>query len=290
MRSLLLFLTLVSVGAQDIFVPFFDATGNRLLTDLVAFWQLNKPAQASPGGDEPDSSGHGYTLLQNPSGTRPTSGTGVVGFSRGFSGTDPADYLYGNFPEVAFAFTNDFTITAWCSFAPRSPATDDFTIVSRGNVGTDPGPYNFSYLFELDSGSQDDYLAFYWSTDGHLNAGNRIAKSVGEVSFLVDWFFVYIRREGANLYINATYKNDPFDPAAEVSQPFGAGALYKGGTLPVRLGRWDTSNVHDMNGQIDEMGFWNRSLSPCELKYLFSAKGGVFTYLNFDPFPCANPP
>lgn len=247
-------------------------TGNHLTPGAVAYWRFEEAT-----GNALDSSGNGRTLTEN--GTL-ASGTGVVDDCRVYDKSVETDY-FSRSADSAFGFSGDFTVTAWVQFDIGPPDTDDMSVISMGDfTGA-----NFSWLIELDSGVSDDLISFYWSTDGTFNPGNVVQFTVtGGVTDTV-WYFIVVRRTGSTLHISATDISDgsvATDATGTVS-----GALFYDGTDQLRVGDLEGSDIHDMNGLIDEMGVWSRYLSDCEVGWLFTAKAGSFTWPDFDSNTCA---
>lgn len=273
MRLLAFILLCWSVQAQE-FIPYFESqTGNYLLNNVVAYWTLNETS-----GNASDSSSNARTLTQNGS---PGSDTGMVSTGRTFSSTTHGDY-FSRTTESAFAFGgNAFTITAWASFNARSLDPNDMTVIGRGDITGS----NFSWWLFLDHGSPNDSMYFVYSTDGTFDLGNSITFPIsGEIG--TGFNFIAVRWDGTTLRISVTHNSES---ALEADQTKALSGTLYAGTPTLRVGEVEGSTAHDMGGTLDEIGVWSRSISDCELEWLFTAKAGSFTYANFNVLPCEAP-
>jgi hypothetical protein len=202
-----------------------------------------------------------------------------VAGSRTFDDTDP-DYFTNAFNTVYGFAGGAFTITAWVQVDQSPPHVDDKAIFTRGDYG---GGTNFSYALIFDNGGSMDAFNFYWSTDGTFNAGNVVSFTLGGDAGL-DYYFVCLRWDGANFHLSATEQTDG-SVAADVTAAF-SGTLFNSLNPVVYVGILQGSSIHNMHGQIDEMGVWSRYLSDCEVGKLYTARSGSFTWPSFDANTC----
>jgi len=282
MKWFFLILTLISASAQDIFLPWIDAGVNGLKRGALAFYQFNEGSGATTA----DATGHGYTLTANTgtAGATPWApAAGLVGNGAGMSsGTTAGDNFEAPANWPAFAFPGKhMTMTVWANFTDPPTSVNDPTLVCRGDKN---GP-NFSWWLSLDAagGANDDALYFYYSTDGS-------AVVFGTTPFIrfrlfsrvsAGWNFLVVRWDGVNLKISLTPAGDSV-LATESTSPF-SGAFFENGTAKIRVGESISQNqTWDMSGYIDELGFWDTELTPCQLLTLFAAKSGSFTWSGFD--------
>lgn len=276
-RFITILISSLALQAQD-FVPFLwtttPSTGNHLTPDIIAYWRFEETT-----GGALDSSPNGRDLAEN--GVVGTA-AGVVSNNRTYADDDETDYLYRS-PESVFAFAGDFTITAWVLLDNAPPATDDKTIISKGDFAGS----NFSWWLEFDNAGASSNFRFYWSTDGTWNSGQFVSSDLGSTASEADYYFVVVRRTGSTLHVSATFRGDPLTADTTGTS---SGAYYDDGTADLQVGNLVGSTIHDMRGAIDEMGVWGRYLSDCEVEWLYTARDGTFTYPSFDPYTCANPP
>ena len=276
MMILFFFLTLNCAFAQD-FVPFLwdnsSSTGNGLLNNILAFWKSDEASSTLM-----DSTPNANDLTSN--GT-PGSGTGVVSGSRTYDDSNP-DYFTEAF-NSAFGFPGGaMTIAGWWQF--DTTITSDMSLLSRGDFG---GGINFSWALIFDNATPNDRVSFYWSTDGTFNPANVVSFDTGGTINSVDYYFICLRWDGSTLRISATDSADG-SVAADTTASF-SGTLYNSGSPTLSAGRLEGSSVHNMRGQSDNVGVWSRSLSDCEVAWLFTSKSGSFTYPSFDALTCVGP-
>lgn len=245
-----------------------SAEGNNLLTDLAAFWTFDEPS-----GNALDSSGNGYTLTEN--GSLPST-TGIVEGSRHYDANDANYFSRASAP--AFIFNGPFTITAWCRFDPLPFATNDMTIMSKttGFIG------GVSWWLGMDHGTPNDAIWFYHSADAGVNLEITIFDLGGPVQ--AGWYFVVVRSDGSTVEVSATHESET-DLATPEDGPF-VGCTNTP-AVPLTVGHYLGDSLHNMRGEIDEVGIWNKELSDCELSWLFRAKEGIFSYNLFDGNSCS---
>lgn len=283
MKKMLLLLCLTwSVSAQD-FVPFLwdnnSGTGNGLLNNLAAFWRFEETA-----GNVSDSSGNGRTLIE--SGSNP-NGTGIVGNDRFYAfGSGTSDY-FSVASDSALTFgSNPFTITAWAFLSPHGVTPNDLTILCKGDYGSG----SLSWWLVFDAGVLDDFMRFIFTSDGTYtfpDATKELNITYSGGLSVAGWQLFVVRWDGSTLHMSATYSTDSA-VSADVTKAF-AGPFFNNSGSPVVIAANLGSALHHMDGDMDEIGIWNRYLSDCEVAWLFTAKAGSFTYPSFDPFTCVSP-
>lgn len=277
MRIILLLLTVCTLQAQRyqlIPFPWGAATGNHLVPDAIAYYRADEAS-----GNLIDASGNGRDLTEQ--GTVASDSGGIVNSARRFEETTPATTNYFTSSSAGFSFgSTPFTITAWLELTDWNPSPGDFTIAGRGVYG-DP---RFSWWWWVDHGSPDDTLYFSFSSDGTYTFPDASKELTVTVSggFGAGNYFVYIRWDGSTLKSAVTFLGDS-GLASETTKAF-AGPFYSSTdlmTMAVNPGNWLTTVF-----TLDEIGFWARELSSCELGKLFMAKAGTFTWPLFDSNTC----
>ena len=210
-----------------------------LNTNLTYYYKLNE----SSGSTSYDSLGN-LNLTVNGA----TVGEdGKINNSVYFDGVN--DYLQGNSHSIA---ANNFTISQWY-FVNSSEANVYMTFPSITNVPT-PGGFGLG-----GSGSTHDV----WFSVGNPGWGAHnppIATMNNK-----EWIHVVgtYGDDNASIYINGVY-NGSTD--AMPSDPYSGGNLYMGT-------RGDKYNY--FNGSIDEVGIWNRVLTPSEISDLYNSGDGI---------------
>lgn len=275
-----LWLLAVVVANTQEFIPYFTpisgTTGNNLVPDAEAYWAFEETS-----GNISDSSGNSQTLIEV--GAPPTSSFGIVTNTRTFEDVTHTNYftLTNN---AAFAFSGDFTITAWAQFDILEPNIDDKTIIARGDYS---GGTNFSWALIMDSATLFDYIAFYWSHDGVFDPANRMEFNLGGNVSVGAYYFIVLRRLGSTMHLSATYASEA-NLESDVTSAI-PGAFFDDATTNIRIGALEGSTVHDMKGYIDELGIWSRYLNNCEVEHLWKARlNGTFSWPQFNSYPCVN--
>lgn len=273
-KIILLFLLVSSSAFGQQFIPFFDdVVGNNLLPNLLSFWRFEETS-----GNAFDSSGNSRTLTTN---GVVNSGTGIVANDRTYTVGGNAFFSRASETAMNFSSSTACTITAWGKFTPKALAPNDMTVISRG----DWRGLHFSWWLMLDHGTPDDSMNFYYSTDGNWNSLQLASfPFVGGISS--DWYFIALRWSGTTLSITAADAGVDVILPADVSVSF-SGAFFEDGSNTLTVGAVASGeSLHDMDGDLDEIGIYNRRLSDCELDKLYIAKAGSFTYTSFDSNSC----
>lgn len=276
MRLLLISMLLSLTAAAQDFVPFLwgDYAGNHLVPDVIAFYRSDEAS-----GDLTDASGNGRDMTEQ--NTVASDSTGIVNTARRYELTTPSTTNYFTSSSSAFNFgSTPFTMTAWLELSDWTVAPGDFTIAGKGVYGAG----DLSWWWWVDHGSPDDIVYFSFSGDGTY----AFPDSSKELAITVSGglgagnYFVYVRWSGTTLKGAVTFYGDG-SLASETTKSF-SGPFHSSSdltTIGVNPGNWLTTTF-----TMDEIGFWARELSACELGKLFSAKGGVFSWPSFDSLTC----
>lgn len=216
-----------------------------LKDDLVSWWSLDEASDGSVAVPRLDS--HGTNHLADSQNA--ASATGKVG--------NAASFDRSQFERLAIAATSlqtgdiDFTLACWVR-----PASVSVTqaIVAR------------------DTNSVREYL-LYWSIDGNrvrfalFNAGGSIIANVASAVGLSagSWAYLVAWREGGTAYLQIN--NGSIASASLTGTP----AIK---SVPFSIGAQSTGGLA-FGGQIDEVAFWRRVLTPEERAELYSGGDGI---------------
>ena len=193
--------------------------------------------------DVNDSSGNGRTLTNN----------GVVTFVAGKVGncgrfaTASSQYLSSS--NSAFAITGNITVACWANF---SSATNFKRIINRFIQGT--GGYTLST-----DNSANNLTGF-----GCVGTGGTANPTSGTLNtsqwyFLVGWFDASIST--AYLSIN---------DAAAITEAIPSGGVMANPNVDFMIGAFDSPVTQYMDGDIDEVGVWDRLLTAAERTFLYN--------------------
>jgi hypothetical protein len=243
------------------------APGNGLLTNLLAYYRFEETS-----GNALDSSGNGRTLTEH--GTILSDPSGIVAKARTYT---REDHFYFSNSSSVFNPASAFSVTGWAKFNPEPLAINDFTIAAKGSY---PGG-TLSWWLLLDHGTPDDHLTLYYTVDGSTLQTLSVTFTGGVNSNL--YYFIALRWDGTTLRLSATPQTD--SAVATDSTALFAGPFYTSPD-PLVVGDMPGSSIHAMDGVIDELSFYNTSLSDCMVGKLFGAKDGSFTYPDFTAGAC----
>lgn len=230
-----------------------------LTTGLVSYWKLNEAS-----GTRADS--HGANNLTDSGGT--TSATGKIGDAAHFVATESDDLSIAD--NATLAFTTALSVSFWLkqtdlallrTFVGKwTYATDgEWTITAGAGAGGN------------DAGDIRIHLATT-ATDPGTNCDMRF-NDVGMTAG--SWFHVVVVYDGSlsgdanrlKVWVNNTAK----------TLTVGAGAVpatLRNGGATLYLGRWGGTLTRYYNGDMDEVGLWNRALTSTEVGILYNSGNG----------------
>ena len=215
-----------------------------LNNDLLSYWKLDEAS-----GSVIDSLGQ-----HNGTNTGGIAGqSGLINTAYSFASASYVDFGL----ITAFDFNapqTDFTIALW--LYPLTTGTNEFFM---GNAQTDSvGPYIFN---RLATGKFHYYFASptTWTVD--TDSGLNIPQD--------QWNFIVIRRDGS---IFTPYVNGVMGTNTTSSGNLISGAT----TRTFQFGKgFGSSGSSGINGSIDEVGIWNRSLTYAEITDLYNGGSGI---------------
>jgi hypothetical protein len=222
-------------------VPTYSDTCNNvsgsLTQGLVGYWPFC--------GNANDDSGHGNNGTVNGA-TLTTDRFGNSNSAYSFNGAN--NYIeIGNSPQIDTM--DDFTISTWYTTNTISPQFQH--LVSKDFMGAPP------------TGDWDLFLNYNKvKFDITLNANNYFGLSNASIP-LNTWNNIVITRNSSSGIVN-TYINGVLDNTFT-----GYIGTYSN-IQRLNFGRQGSSNQHFLNGKLDDIGIWNRALSPSEVTQLFN--------------------
>jgi hypothetical protein len=223
-------------------------TAVALTQNLQAYWKYNESS-----GNAFDSSGNSNTLAD----TNVTYGAGKIGNCSIYDGS--ADYFsIADASQTGLDLTTDFSFSFWVNYTSVPVAGNNMFILSKRSGSTS----GYQLRISESAGNQRYGLGLYnGSADDTLMAITTPTTGV--------WYHTVITWDAAakliTLYINnsATTANN----ATHTSLDTNATAFVVGGPTTL-AGDW-------LHGKLDEMGIWNRVLSPSEVTALYNSGNGL---------------
>ena len=240
-----------ALTANEVFNLYYRNEGNsypfskpviepNLTDNILAYWKLDN--DGSGGVSLVDSTGNGHTLTNN---NNVALGTGKIK-GCGDWGTN-ADVL-----DAGTTFgLNEFTISAWVKFT----ASNAYRVIASEWDGTS----GWSFFFGFDP-------------DGKLGTavtpnleGLYSSSSIGDGN----WHFV------AMSYVPTTGKLTQYvDGIVSAETTYGEANL-SASSANLTIGANTPQGVGGFNGNIDEVGIWNRALSAVEVTELYNGGAGI---------------
>lgn len=183
-----------------------------------------------------------------------TAVTGKVENAADFESSDGADYLSGGDTAALEFAGSDFTIAGWVNVENIAIRT----IVAKYNTTGNQR----EYALRFNNTPNPDVFQFIVSNDG--TATNILSASTHGAPSTGSWYFVVAYHDNGT-EIGISVNDGAFDTAAHTTGVFAGSATFC-------IGAWDTGNYWD--GQIDEVGIWNRLLTAAEITWLYNSGNG----------------
>lgn len=232
--------------------------GVGLQTSLVSWWTLDEASDGSVPVARNDS--HGANHLTDNNTTRSAAGKKSNGADFEIDETEwlnRADNAALNTGDI------DFTFTAWVRFESAPANVQGRPIVVKYGLAGNQREYLL--MWENDVGSGLDHLEFVVSNDGTAVTSVR-ATTLGTPS-LATWYFVVAWHDATANTINIQVNNGAIDSAAHATGVFN-------GTADFEIGSLNGLAAFSMDGLIDEVGFWKRTLTTVEKTWLYNEGTG----------------
>jgi hypothetical protein len=221
-----------------------NSNNNTLFQNTLAYWNLDD--DGSGNVSLVDSTGNGYTLTNN---NGVTLGTGIIGGDAVFSGIGN-QYL----GPVTLGIQNSYSVGVWLKWA-------GFT----GN-----GVHQIFYSSASELGMQ--FFFNESNNPGYISLANYgVSPEQFETGIPIpadgSWHYYVFTQDGSG---NFTFY---LDATSVYTNTFTTGSTLPG--YPTGIGAESSSLTQTFNGQIDEVGTWNRSLSPTEVTALYNNGSGL---------------
>jgi len=230
-------------------VPVEVTSSTDLVTGLVAYWKLDES-----GGNAIDSCGSNTLSLNNAPGT----GTGVINGARTFNGS----HQYFTTPTNPFVETGavDFTFTAWVSMTNK---TDYHAFIGKQTEDYPTYIRDYSLYYDKDF----DRFIFQVAGPDAINLTRAMADSLGSPA-INTWYFLAGGYDYANgkIWIRV---NNGVKQFANFIGPVNRGQA------PFMLGAVNNPLFGYHAGQLDEVGFWKRTLTDNDLDTLYNSGQGL---------------
>ncbi|MFA7709165.1 MAG: LamG-like jellyroll fold domain-containing protein [archaeon] len=225
----------------------YNISGNdrNLTTELLSYYNLDETS-----GAVLDSTGFRNGTI---AGNTLQNQTGKIGTAYTFDGT--GDYI--DFGDNTITGNQDFTLTAWVKLNVNSKTQG---AVSIGTATADLGAYlgfiATGYSYGNNNNVNYSYAGGFWNYN--------IGTGVNEYG---DWTHIVMtynaKASAIRLFVNGTEKISVNRTTLNL------------GTTTTRIGRILTDTSYDLNGQIDEVGIWARTLTPDEVSTLYNNGNGL---------------
>jgi hypothetical protein len=221
------------------------AAASPLLTGLVSYWKLDETSgtrfDSAGTNNLTDNGGVGSTI-------------GKQGNAALFSGSN--DLALPSSTDLRLDNT-DFTVSFWVNF-DTLPAGDFISILGKHDTTS-----SREYWFYRHSATNK--ISFLLSTDG---SSTDFINTVGPTLNTGQWYFVVGERNNATntatLYI---HDGITWDNGSITSNGVWAGTSLFGISRP--------GGFHRLAGSVDEVGIWERLLTPAERTQLYNGGAGI---------------
>jgi len=219
----------------------------NLYSNLISYWKMDESSGTIVDAHGSNDGTYNGALY---------SQDGKINTAIGFDGND--DYI--DIGDVLDMGTNDFSISAWVKSASLLPDNKENQVINKKSLSTDvyEGYFlcmpNGQFRFQIADGT--NYLALTVGSVGEYNNNN--------------WHHVIaVANRGTELRIYVD-------------------GVSVGNVTETTIGNIDTNNLLSIgnayysgsshvlfNGSIDEVGVWNRALTPTEMEKLYNSNAGL---------------
>ncbi len=248
----------ISSAYQKIMKGGLQISNVSLLFDLKAWYKLEEAS-----GARYDSHLYAHDLTEN---NNPSNDVGISGnacsFTQGsntyLSLDDTEDFSYQN---------QDFSMSCWVYLNSKTTpnSRDSVGIISKQGVFNAQREYLLEYRSDVDK--------FVFSIGDNLFSTYTVSSDVAPN--IESWYFIYCgyKHESQSLFISVN-NEELIEQVVEVT-PFD-------GNNSIEIGRGFGSDEYVVDGLIDSVGFWQRSLNETERSNLY--RGGESLEYPFDSF------
>lgn len=224
----------------------FFSTPSVLVSGLSSYWNMNETS-----GTRFDSAGT-YSLTDN---NTIGSNTGKIGNAADLNGTNE---YFSNTNSIFSPGDTDFSFAGW--FYPTTIAVTANCILSRYSASG-----QLEYTVDLYSAAGQNHFRFMVSADGSTIAAN--TDTIETIS-LNAWHFFVVCHDSVNNTIwhwldNGTKRTVSY-----------SGTIYQGSS-EFRVGLNYNLLARYFSGRIDELGYWNRTISDTDYALLWNGGTGI---------------
>lgn len=261
LRGILVALLLVSTAWAEIRyygLGVRPAAYRPKLTDgLVAYYKLDLASGADSHG------GNTLTASASP----PTSDTGKIATAAAMAAASGQYFYASDSPSLSTGQGVSFTVCAWVYLTDPNQA-DPSQIFGKWDTGINQREFYMQYA-PNQGGAGVGRFKFSVSTDGAIGTvDSAVTNTFGEAA-ATTWYYVCGGYEsGVQAWIRVNCGT--VDVAAHTGGVFDSSTLlsmgaYNAGTVPVDF----------MDGRIDSLGFWKRTLTTAECQQLYALGVGL---------------
>lgn len=232
------------------------------LTDNIeTYYKLDESS-----GNASDATGNGNTLTNNST----TYSTGVINNAAYFSGASGSYLSYSSLINAKPLYNQNFTVNFWLK-------------MNNNPSGTAATP--FSYFDSTTANHKMQIGIQYLSSTIYINRGQDTQNDqygVAQTLTTGTWYMLTYTYDGSTI---ALYLNGNCTPIVSgASTITGTNSAYDGfGTSNFTVGT-DRGTNRPTNGDVDEVGYWSRTLTCSEITQLYNSGSGL-QY----PFSAASP-
>jgi hypothetical protein len=233
-------------------LSYADLSAPSLLTDLISWWTLDETT-----GSRVDTHG------SNDLGVAAAPGYVSAKIGNGVDLNGTTQYLYNDAQRGLVTGNNDWSIAGWVNLDVLSPDLLDSIFSVTANNGVGSNTYA-DLLLEYRAGTEDRFtLSMYSSTTRKfVNASTFGLPSTGT------WYFLYAYHDSVANELGISVNNGTIDTQSYTGTP-------NSNQARINIGRFSPSFPYLLNGKVDEMGLWQRLLTPAEVTELYNSGTGI---------------
>ncbi|MBX3032966.1 MAG: fibronectin type III domain-containing protein [Bdellovibrionaceae bacterium] len=240
----------------------YSSVGGSLTNSLVGLWHLNESAGTSGAGSVLDKSAVASPNNGTPNGGVTFGATGVLGGSAAFDGTSGYITISDSSTIKDYTTGDSVSLSAW---ARRTGPSTGWRALLTKNSTSSAAARNYELVFAGTTlGAPNNSIAFYFR-----NAANSAWHGYASTATITDtsWHhytftYTYGDASSARMYMDGKLL------AGSWVDGNGSAAPASTGNGPLYLARTSSSTEY-LNGSLDEVAVWNRTLSAGEILELY---------------------
>lgn len=223
---------------------------NTLLTDLISWWSMNEESGTRDDSHGSNDLADGNTVLYT---------AGKVGNAADFEATNEEYLWIADNASLSFSGNDDFTFVFWCRLESVAAWSQ---LITKWDWGSNDREYQMYY--------DDTKERFVGGVSPNGTASTLVDADTLGVPATETWYFIVFYHDSTNDIISIEVNEGGADTEAHATgihddvTEFTVGAQRNNGAAGGAF----------LDGEIDEVGLWDRVLTDAEMTWLYNSGNG----------------